>query len=467
MTPARPRWATPRTPDRPTRGRAAARLAAALGLPPMPWQRQVFDTALEFDPATGEWRYPTVVLSVQRQAGKTALIGPMACERCLTGVDRKTWYTAQTRGDARDNWMDVTKLVRRSPLGDRVKIRESNGSEAITFPNGSTYRIFAPAEDALHGKANALVVIDEGWAMTETRGDELMQAIVPTFATVPGQLWIVSTMGPATSAWFHGLSDAGRLVAAAGRTDTLAYFEWSIPDDADPTDLDAVAAAHPASGYTLRPQALRQAAATMKPGEFARAYGNRRTGAGERVIPAPLWLAGADPHPVQPARGTVSVGFDVGLDERDAAIVAGWRDEAGGHVEVVDARPGVSWLVPRLLEVVGRWSPLAVVHDGAGPVLAAADAYARAGGTAVATTTRDYAVACSNLLAAVVDGTLRHTPDEALDAAAAAAVKRRISDGGWGWGRRGSAGSIAALVAATVALWAVDHCPPPAPFVIR
>lgn len=430
----------------------------------MPWQRQVLDAALEYDPTSGEWCYPTVVLSVQRQAGKTALIGPMSCHRCLTGVDRKCWYTAQKRTDARDNWMDMVKLVRRSPLGDRVTIRMSNGSEGLTFPNGSTFRVFAPSEDALHGKANALVVIDEGWAMTETRGDELMQAIVPTFSTVPGQLWIVSTMGPSTSAWFHSLSDAGRLVAAAGRTDTLAYFEWSIPDDADPADLDAVAAAHPASGYTLRPAALTQAAATMKPGEFARAYGNRRTGAGERVIPAPLWLAGADPHLEHPGRGVITLGFDVGLDERDAAIVAAWVDAHGSHVEVVDAQPGVSWLVPRLAEVVQRWAPAAVVHDAAGPVLAAADAYARAGGTATSTTTRDYAVACSSLLTAIVDGRLRHTPHDALDAAVAAAVKRSLGDGGWGWGRRGSAGSIAALVAATVALWGAEHVEAPAPF---
>lgn len=446
-----------------------ARLCAALGRPLMPWQRQVSDVALEYDPGTGEWFYPTVVLTVQRQAGKTGLVGPVACHRCLTGVDRKCWYTAQKRGDARDNWLDLVKLVRRSPLGNRVRVRESNGSETLTFPTDSTYRVFAPSEDALHGKANALVVVDEAWAMSEVRGDELMQAIVPTFATTPGQLWIVSTMGPATSVWFHGLSDAGRLVADAGRTDAMAYFEWSIPDDADPLDLAAVAAAHPANGYTLRPAALAQAAATMraKPGEFARAYGNRRTGAGERVVPAVLWLAGVDAHLVHPGGGDIVLGFDVGLDERDAAIVAAWRDERGAHVEVVDAEPGVSWLIPRLAEVVKKYRPRAVVHDAAGPALAAADAYTRAGGEVVGTTTRQYAVACSSFLTAIVDGRLWHTPHDALDEAVTVAGKRQvISDGGWGWGRRTSAGSIAGLVAATVAVWGVDHVAPPAPFKI-
>jgi hypothetical protein len=442
------------------------RLSAALGRPLMPWQRQVSDVALEYDPDTLEWAYPTVVLSLQRQAGKTGLVGPVACHRCLSGVDRKCWYTAQKRADARDNWLDLVKLVRRSPLGNRVRIRESNGSETLTFPTDSTYRVFAPSEDALHGKANALVVIDEGWAMSEVRGNELIQAIVPTFATTPGQLWITSTMGPATSTWFHGQSDAGRLVAQAGRTDTLAYFEWSIGDDDDPADLAAVAAAHPAAGYTLRPAALKQAAATMKPGEFARAYGNRRTGAGERVIPAVLWLAGATTHLHHPGPGAVVLGFDVGIDERDAAIVAAWSDEQGAHLEVVDAQPGVSWLVPRLAELEARWQPRAVVHDDAGPAVAAADAYRRSGGDTTGTTTRQYAIACTNLLGAIVDGRLWHTPDDALDLAVTVAGKRTLGDGSWGWGRRVSAGSIAALVAATVAVWGVDHVTAPAPFKI-
>lgn len=433
----------------------------------MPWQRQVLDAALEIDPSTGEWCYPVVVITVQRQAGKTTLIGPTALHRCLTGTDQRTWYTAQTRIDARDNWMDIARAVRRSPLRPPMsKIRESNGSEAIELPNGSTYRIFAPHDEALHGKANALVVVDEAWSFTDTEGTALVQAIVPGFSTTGGQLWIVSAAGTAASTWLRDYVEAGRAVVDSGRRDTMAYFEWGIADDVDPGDLVAVAAAHPANGFTLRPAALAAAAAAMRPGEFARAYGNRWTTTVERVIPDVLWLAGADAHLQHPglAGDAVAVGFDVGIDERDAAIVAGWRDAAGHpHVEVIDAGPGISWLVPRLADVVTRYAPRAVAHDSIGPATAVAGALERAGVALAATSTRDYAGACASFLAAVVDGTLRYTPHPDLDAAVAGAAKRPVGDGAWAWGRRASAGSIAPLVAATEALWAWDTAPPEPP----
>jgi hypothetical protein len=433
----------------------------------MPWQRQVADTALEFDPVTGHWCYPTVVLTVQRQAGKSTLVGPMAAHRCLTGVDRKCWYTAQTRIDARDTFMDLVKLLRRSPLATRIKVRESNGSESITFPTGSDYRLFAPTDEALHGKANHLVTVDEAWVMSEARGDQLTQSIVPTFATTGGQLWVLSTMGTADSTWFHGLCDAGRLMVDAGRTDAVAYFEWSIGDDVDPGDLAAVAAAHPANPYRIDDRALAAAYARMKPGEFARAFGNRRTTAAERVIPSALWLAGAAAHTVHPGLDhDVALAFDVGYGETDAAILAAWRDDDGAHVEVVDARPGVSWLVPRVVELAGRWSPRAVGHDNAGPAVLAADALTRAGVDLTPTNTRQYAVACAGLLAELVAGRLHYTPHPALDAAAAAATKRVLGDGAWGWGRKSSAGSIAAIVAASVALYTFEHAAPPAPFTV-
>src|SRR5262245_51822662 len=206
------RWGRPRSPDRPTFGPGAARVAAALDWRFMPWQRHVLDVALEVDPATGEWAYPLVVLTVQRQAGKTVLVGSNAVHRCLSGTDRECWYTAQRRKDARDNFMRLVKRVRRSPvLAPLAKVRESNGSESLTFPTGSAYGLFAPTDEALHGSANALVCVDEAWTFDEVRGDELQQAIMPTFTTVDGQMWVFSAAGNVNSTWLNTIMDNGRL----------------------------------------------------------------------------------------------------------------------------------------------------------------------------------------------------------------------------------------------------------------
>jgi phage terminase large subunit-like protein len=440
-----------------------------LSWPFMPWQVGGSDVAGEIDPVTGEWAYSLVVVIVQRQAGKTALVQSTASQRCLTGPDLGAWYTAQKREDARDNWMQLVKRIGRSALRKPVcKVRESNGSETVTFPNGSTYRVFAPVPDALHGKSNVFVCVDEGWAFDELRGDELTQAIVPTFTTVAGQMWVVSAAGHAGSTWLAALRDAGRACVDAGRRSGICYIEYGIDDDTDPTDLAAVAAAHPANGYTLRPQAIADAAVQMKPGEFARAYGNRWTGAPERVIPALLWAKCADETTPLPEPGRVALAFDVGAGDRDAAVCIAWRDNAGrAHIELVDVREGTSWLVPRLTELVRKLRPRLLVYDKFGPAVAAGDAADRARLGVRGTTTEEYTVACSTLLTAIIEGLVGIRPHPALDAAAAAAAKRAVGER-WAWGRRASTDSIAGLVAATLALWGYDHAPPPAPrFVVR
>lgn len=444
--------------------------ARALDWAFMPWQRLVLDTATEVDQVTGEWAYPLVVLTVQRQAGKTVLVGANSVHRCLSRVDAECWYTAQRRQNARDNFMKLVRRIRRSPVlaPPFAKIRESNGSEAITFPTGSSYGLFAPTDEALHGTANALVNVDEAWTFDEVRGDQLQQAIMPTFTTVDGQLWIFSAAGNADSTWLNTLMDTGRLAADAGSTTGMAYFELGIGDDVDPTDLAAVQAAHPANGYTLRPGALAAAAAAMKPEEFARAYGNRRTaGVGGGAIPALVWARAADTLTPLPEPGGLALGFDVGRDGEDAAIVAAWRDKAGvAHVEVADLRPGTTWLVPRLAELCERHRPRAIRYDRLGPAVAAGDAARLSGVDADPVTFDDLTAACPALLAGLAALTVRHRPHPGLDAAVAAAGRRDVADR-WVWGRRAANATIAALVAATVAVWAYDHSPPVTRFKVR
>lgn len=436
----------------------------------MPWQRDVADVALEIDPTTGEWAYPTVIIIVQRQAGKTSIVESTGVHRGITGQDRGVWYTAQSRQDARDNWLGLVKRLRRSPMKSMIKVRESNGSETVTFPTDSEYRVFAPVADALHGKSTHLVMVDEGWAFDEARGDELTQAIVPTFATTPGQLIVLSAAGTAASTWLMGLRDVGRMFVEAGRRDTICYAEWGIADDIDPADLGAVALAHPGYGYTLRPSGLIQAAATMKAGEFARAYGSRWTGAAERAIPAVLWQSGAAPPGVAlPGPGAFAVGFDVGLDGADAAVAIAWRTPAGtAYVELVDVREGSGWVPGRVVDLAGERSPAATGFDRFGPAVAAGDAITRTTdihtGLPVleltSTNTEEFLTACAAFLAELVAGTLKYTPHPALDAAAEAATKRPVGDR-WAWGRRQSAATIAPIVACTVALYLADHAPPP------
>ena len=80
---ATPRHHTPRDERYRTLGGKAARLAAILGVPYMPWQRRAADVALELD-ERGRFRYHTVVISVPRQAGKTTETLTLGLHRMMT-----------------------------------------------------------------------------------------------------------------------------------------------------------------------------------------------------------------------------------------------------------------------------------------------------------------------------------------------------------------------------------------------
>lgn len=492
-----PRFATERTPGRRSFGAAIAKVAAAMGKPLQPWQRQVADVATELNP-DGSWAYTTVVVHVQRQAGKTTLVLPVSLHRTLIRQRAKAWFTAQKRQDARDTWVDCAEIVAGSPLAQLITVRRSNGSEALTTPGGSTFRVFAPNEDALHGKANELVTVDEGWAFDGAEGAALQQAIVPTFATTGGQLWLPSTAGTAASTWYRGYVTRGRAAVNAGATSGLAYFEWSLdaaaadqvqtiltelhrhPEGAraavelDPqlaAKLDQVVtitmAAHP--GQYVRASSIRDAALDMAPGEFVRAYGNVWTLTADRVIADHAWAACRDPQLLAPEPGELRLSFDVTRERSHAAIAGAWRGPDGRPaVDVLDARPGTSWLVERVEQLARTWRVDEVGCDGAGPALDLADELERRGVVKVRRISgREYAAACAGFLAAVDNTQLVHRGTAALDAAVAAAARRELGDT-WVWSRRQSAGPIVGLVGATVALWTYDHraAAPAAPVIV-
>lgn len=465
-----PRFATARNLDRATFGPQVATVSRHMGADLMPWQKIVADVSGEVDDH-GRYVYPLVVISVPRQSGKTTLVMANGVHRCLSAPRRKVWHTAQTGQDARKKWLEMTEAFAASPLGSMGKVLRTNGSEGLILSNGSTFRPHPPTQDSIHGDQSDLNNIDEGWAFTEAEGDALMQAIVPSQSTRPGaQTVILSTMGSAASTWFHNLSDLGREGDPG-----IAYFEWSIPDNVAEDDLDAVCAAHPAFGYTIDRTAIERAYNQMKssPGAFARAYGNRRTGAAIRIIPLERW-AEAQTTDTIPAGARPAFGAAVSIDRSETAICAAAMGPDGVPiVELIEHRPGTTWAPARLAELDTRHRSAGICVDTAGPSATVADALTIGGVSLVPFTARDAGVAAANMLDRLdppdasglrLPVAVRIRTDPALSAAADIAAKRAIGDG-WGWSRKSSAGSIAPLEAATLALYALLHQPvaPPAP----
>jgi hypothetical protein len=426
----------------------------------MPWQSYVVDVSLEVLP-DGRWAYPLSATGVPRQSGKTEGAGWVLEQRAMTLPRARCWFTAQTGKHAVD-WLlnEHAPLVK--PLDGGYRLRRGAGFEMLRWhASGGMLRPFPPQPDALHGKTTDLVVIDECWSFDLVRGLALDQAIIPTQATKGGraQVFKFSTAGDDASIWWDATVEAGRASVDSGRRDGMAWFEWSCPDDLDPCAPSSWPRFHPAYGRTIDDAAMHAALEMLGPEEFGRAYGNRATHQSARVIPLSLWLEAARGDQALPPVGDVALGFDVALDRSDAAVVAFHRDEAGqGRLEVAEHALGAGWVVERLGQLRERWQPVAIGYDAAGPALDVADLARRSGLELVGLPAADYAAACSGLLQALLDHTLTYRPHPALDDATAAAGRRTLGDR-WAFGRRQSAVSIAALTAATVAMWSYDHAP--------
>jgi hypothetical protein len=440
----------------------------------MPWQQRAADLVTEYDPDTGLYRFSTVIITVQRQAGKTELEGGVADARGMTHPGHRSRITMQD-GKTADEWMreQYLETIENVPIFDgRYTSSRRAGSHGLTWWNGSSFNTFPPTRRALHSKQTDLGILDEVWVHDLETGRALRQGIRPTMNSRRlAQLWVVSTLGDDRSTFLDEYVARG--VASLDDPDSrVCFIDYGVPDDADVEDLATIAEHHPAYGHTLTMRALEdartdfidEATGVLDLGGFARAYGNRRTAAAEIVFPESVWIAAGEPRQAIPER--VGLGLDVSPDGARFGLSAGWRDLGGvGHVEVVTAGP-VARDTPELVARVAkaRGVPLHVDRQ-AQAALEITDAFARLPErdrpVVEFLSTAQYGSACVTFQRGVFAGTIRHPNDPDLDGAVRVAVRRSFTEGGFGWGRAGSAGSIVELVSATIALRAFEVLPAP------
>jgi len=122
------------------------------------------------------------------------------------------------------------------------------------------------------------------------------------------------------------------------------------------------------------------------------------------------------------------------------------------HVEVIDHREGLGWMVERTREVAERHRPCMLVVDAAGPAGSLILNLQAAGLRITAPTTREVAQSCGAFLDACGPETasVRYLGRSPLDAAVAGARLRPLPDAS-AWARRGPTVAISPLVAATLA----------------
>lgn len=427
----------------------------------MPWQQLVADVACEIDPATGEFVYREVGLTVPRQSGKTTLILAKCTHRCIAWTRQVVKYAAQTRNDSRMKWEDdYLETLNASHFRDRFHARKTNGNEAIIWHGTrSRFGITSTTEKAGHGGTMDEGYIDEAFAQVDAR---LEQAFKPAMVTkTNAQLWVVSTAGTEKSLYLRAKVDKGRAAVESGVRSGLCYFEWSAPDDR--TDYgnpqlwrEVMPALHwpdcPAGcqDHTVWESTIAADYISMETNEFRRAYLNQwcPEETHEPIIDPDAWKALGDRKRIT---GDLVFGIAVDPDRTFASIgAAGARRDSRMGVEVVEHRPGTGWVVERAKELQDKHSPRAFYIDTQSAAGSLVEPLIEAGVRVEVIGTADYAVACGQWYDDAMQDKLRHRSDDRLTVAMMGAMKRYTGDR-WVFDRRGSGMDLTPLDGCTLA----------------
>lgn len=428
-------------------GQDAIDLAASAGLHLDPWQQLVLRDALA-ERADGKWAAFEVGLVVPRQCGKGAVLEALELAALfLPDPDDPPpliLHSAHEFKTSAEHFRRMRVLIDDAPhLAKRVRmIRTGSGSEAIELHSGARLRFVTRSGGSGRGFSADLMVVDEAFNLTA----EAMAAMLPTLSARPNpQVWYTSSAGMVASTQLARIRERG----IAGGT-RLAYFEWSAPDGSDIDDPAVWALANPALGIRIPAEFVAAEHDAMPAEQFARErLGIWASVAGHAVIDPAVWSAlDTGVQPMQ--RPALSV--EVALDRSVATIGAAWECGGKPHVEVVQDGAGVAWVVPRLVELAGRYTIRGIVLDAGTEATGLQSGIETAGLTVLTVNTAARVAACGTFYDAALAAGLTHNGDPAIAAALGNARWKNTGDGARVFSRRRSAGDIAALYAVVLAL---------------
>lgn len=450
-------------------GRQVGAVLTVLGFPPLPWVVDALEVLFEYRPTRSgpEFRFREAVLSTPRQCMKSSLgLGLLVHRAAVLEAARPqaTVYSAQSGLEARrkfrDDWLPVLK---RSPIAGAIEnIRLGGGTESILFKGGGRLEPIATTESAAHGRTIDLAVLDEAFSDTD---DSREQAVVPATLTRGAHtggtpmVITVSTAGTDASTYLRRKIDAGRASVEVGVDNGLYFCEYGMPDDADLDDEELWWRHHPGLGHLISLTAIRHLRSTMPDSDWRRAIANQWVHTARTVIPFDAWLACRDTAASPGAR--LMFGVDVNPERTHTAIAAADPD---GALELVEYRPGLSWVPERIVELLHTYRTARVIVDGAGPASTLLAELERSVGARRlrVLTAREGAQASATLLDGVVERWLMVRPHPALDAAVAGARKRQRGDA-FTWARQSPTTDLCPLVAASLAVWAARSIRGPQP----
>ncbi|MBX3435949.1 MAG: hypothetical protein KF861_00440 [Planctomycetaceae bacterium] len=399
----------------------------------MPWQQYFYDVFGEVDPKTGIRVYRECAVSAMRQVGKTTGVRVAKAHRALdTTTPQLIQFAAQDGIEAKKKWLAHAKLIKKSPLADRLLSLDepvtSNGKEALNWANGSVEFPISSKPDSGHGDTLHLGVVTEAWSLQDDRYENTM---LPAMNIVPdAQLLIESTEGTAQSLYWNARVDEQRAryeadPHAPGRT---MFLDWSFGPDDDPGDPETWLRRIPSLGYTLRLEEVQyaydRATTPAKMRQFLRGFGNiRDLGAAEgTMFEESEWEDGADPE--SRIIGDITFALEISPDRSFSTVgVAGTGSTGGFHVGIAQRHRGTYWVIEYLVRKMAELNATTIYVAAGSPAALMVPDLERAGLTVVVIPRNEVAAACGGIYDDIREHNLHYTPGQTdLDLAVSGAV---------------------------------------------
>jgi phage terminase large subunit-like protein len=425
----------------------AVELAASAGLILDPWEAAILEDSLALRPDY-RWAAFEVAVIVPRQNGKGSILEARELAGLFLLEESLILHSAHEFKTSREAFLRILSLIENTDELRKLckKPRTSHGEEGIELLNGNRLRFVARSTGSGRGFTGDVVVLDEAYNLSA----EAMAALMPTMSARPNpQLWYTSSAPLVTSPVLRKLCRRGR----AGASPDLAYFEYCAERGVMLDDPRAWKAANPALGIRISEEFIARELEALENEEFARErLGIWAEDETDAVIAREDWEALVDKD--SRLEDPVTFAIDTTPERSHTAIAAaGVRSDGLLHGEVIDHRAGVGWVVDRVVELVERWEPDAVVLD---PRAAAGSLQASLEERDIevtAVSTQELVQACGAFYDDVVNERFRHLNTPELNRAVFGAKKRVIGDA-WAWHRKDSDVDISPLVAVTLARWA-------------
>jgi hypothetical protein len=438
-------------------GRDAVDLAASAGVFLDPWQQLSLEVMLGRT-SLGMWAAFEFAELVARQNGK----GEILLARALAGLylldERLILHSAHEFKTAAEAFLRIKAVIEGAPhLSKLVKATpSSHGNEGIELVTGQRLRFVARSKSSGRGFTGDTILLDEAQQLPRAA----VGALLPTLSARPNpQVCYFGTVPTPENDAEHWTSvrDRGR----KGDDASLAWMEWSPGvrcDDLD--DRAAWIAANPALGYRITEETIARERNALSPEAFM----------AERLSVWPEFTSKAviDPHDWQSCRaaeqyldqpgpeldGSSPVAFALEVDPGRmwaSIAAAGPCIEGGTALDIIDHRPDVDWVLARMVELVAKHSPKAVLIDQRSPAGSLIRSLEAEGVEVMKVDTAEVVKATGDFYDDVKARKVKHRMVPELDAAVAGATKRPVGDA-WLFDRK--AGMVVTpLVAVTLARW--------------